>query len=129
MKRIGIDFGTEQKINKLMPSMTSEIREARQLLESMAQLKLDMGLIDRAPQEVNVNVDGAVEAVLTGPEMDEYPESVKEVLKNAESRRRVKGIVDRFVKLGAKPGVLAKALGNGEPAEETDDEMDEAVSQ
>lgn len=99
MHRVGIDFKTETKINKLLPSMTSEIREARQILESIAELKLDLGIHQRAPEEHHVNVEGQVEARLEA-DMDKYPDAVKRVLENPESRRRVQGIVGRFVQLG-----------------------------
>lgn len=98
MHRIGIDFKTETKINKLMPSMTSEIREARQLLESIAELKMDLGVHQRAPEEHNVNVDGQVDARLTA-DLEKYPDAVKKVLEDPESRRRVQGIVGRFLQL------------------------------
>lgn len=101
MHRIGIDFRTETKINKLMPSMTSEIREARQLLESIAELKMDMGVNNRAPTQHQVNVDGQVEATLSADLVDKFPDGVKKVLENPEQRRRVQGLVDRFMSLGA----------------------------
>lgn len=98
MHRIGIDFNTETKINKLMPSMTSEIREARQILESIAELKMDLGVHQRAPEEHSVSVEGEVNARLTA-DLDKYPEGVRAVLENPESRRRVQGIVGRILQL------------------------------
>jgi hypothetical protein len=98
MHRIGIDFNTETKINKLMPSMTSEIREARQILESIAELKMDLGIHQRAPEQHDVSVEGTVEAKLSA-DLDKYPEGVREVLENPESRRRVQGMIGRFLQL------------------------------
>ena len=96
MQRVGIDFKTEQAIGKLMPSMTSEIREARQILESIAELKMELGIHQRAPEQHNVSVEGQVEARLE-TDLEKYPEGVKKVLENPESRRRVQGLVDRFL--------------------------------
>jgi|WetSurMetagenome_2_1015567.scaffolds.fasta_scaffold11994_6 hypothetical protein len=104
--RIDIDYNTEKSIKKLMPSMTGEIREARQLLESMATLKMDMGIITRAQKTgPGVNVSVEVEAKLHEEVSAQFgsPE-VKAVLESPESRRRVMGVVERFMKLpAAKP--------------------------
>lgn len=100
MHRIGVDFSTEKSIKKLLPSMTSEIREARQLLESMANLKMEMGVLSRARKGVDVNVE--VEATLSEEMSAKFADpAVANVLKNPESRRRVMGMVERFMKLPA----------------------------
>jgi hypothetical protein len=102
MHRIGVDFATEKGIGKLMPSMTAEIREARNLLKDMAELKLEMGVLGRAPQGVNVNVGVEVEATLTEDVMARFGDgAVKKVLQDPESRRKVMGVVERFMKLPA----------------------------
>jgi hypothetical protein len=106
MHRIGVDFGNEKKIKKLMPSMTSEIREARQLLESMANLKMELGLSSRASKSVDVNVE--VEAKLTEDVAEFANPAVQQVLEDPESRRKVEGVVHRILKLAAS---------NGEPKE------------
>jgi hypothetical protein len=104
MHRISTDFATEKKIGKLLPSMTSEIKEARQLLESIANLKMEMGLSSRAPHKhehavaVGVEVDGIPDE---GPAGQFASTAVKEVLGNPESRHRVQGVVERFLKLKA----------------------------
>lgn len=98
MHRIGIDFKTETKINKLMPSMTSEIREARQILESIAEIKMDLGIHQRAPMKHEVEVEGQVEATISEDMMAKYPDAVRAVLENPESRRKVHGLVERFLK-------------------------------
>jgi hypothetical protein len=111
MHRIGMDFATEKKIGKALPSMTSEIKEARSLLETLANLKMELGLADRAPtrHEHDVSVGVEVEATL-GEDLSARfgSEAVKEVLANPESRRRVQGVVERFLKL-APPKVESKA--------------------
>jgi len=102
MHRIGVDFATEKGIGKLMPSMTAEIREARNLLKDMAELKMEMGVLGRAPKGVDVSVGVEVEATLSEDMMARFGDgAVKEVLQDPESRRKVMGVVERFLKLPA----------------------------
>jgi hypothetical protein len=105
MHRIGVDFATEKGIGKLMPSMTAEIREARAILKDMADLKLEMGVLGRAPKGVDVNVGVEVEATLAEGVMAQFgDEAVQKVLEDPESRRKVMGVVERFLKLPAPSG-------------------------
>ena len=99
MGRLKIDLKTEKNLRKLLPSMTSEVKETRQILESLAQLKMDLGVHQRVPQEHSVSVEGEVEARLVGGE-EQYSPQVKEVIESPEARRRVQGLVERFLKLG-----------------------------
>lgn len=114
MHRIGTDFKTEKAIGKLLPSMTSEIKEARQLLESLSNLKMEMGLASRAPQkhEHDVSVGVSVEATI-GAELAEHfsSDAVKDVLQDPESRHRVQGVIDRFLKLAPPKGEPAGDAG------------------
>jgi len=114
MHRVSTDFKTEKAIGKLLPSMTSEIKEARQLLESLANLKMELGLASRAPQEHkhDVNVGVSVEATL-GQELSQHfsSEAVKDVLQDPESRHRVQGVIDRFLKLAPPKGEPAGDVG------------------
>jgi len=99
MRRIHIDTENEKKINKLMPSMTGEIREARQILESVANIKMELGISQRAPTvdvSVGVEVGARMEADFSG---NFGSDAVKNVLEDAEARRRVMGVVERFLKL------------------------------
>lgn len=104
MHRVGVDFATEKGIKKLLPSMTAEIREARAILKDMAELKLEMGVLGRAPKGVDVNVGVDIEATLSEETIAKFGDgAVGEVLKDPESRRRVLGVVERFMKLPAPP--------------------------
>lgn len=100
MHRISTDFKTEKTIGKLLPSMTSEIKEARQLLESLSNLKMELGLASRAPQkhEHDMRVGVSVEAA-DGLAEHFNSDAVKEVLTDPESRHRVSNVIDRFLKL------------------------------
>lgn len=103
MNRVSIDFATEKGIKKLMPSMTGEVREARQILESIAELELELGVLKRTPKEASVHVSGEVEATVSGEVLAQFgDEAVQKVLENPEARRRVMGTVERFMKLPAK---------------------------
>jgi hypothetical protein len=112
LERVKVDLETEKKIKKLLPTMTSEIKEARQILESVANLKMDLGLQDRAPQkhEVNVEVDETLEQDLS---QHFGNPTVKKVLDNPESRYRVMGTVERFLRLTGDKAV-AEGQGEGE---------------
>lgn len=102
MHRVGVDFATEKGIGKLMPSMTAEIREARNLLKDMAELKMDMGVLGRAPKGVDVSVGVELEATIPEDVMAKFGDgAVSKVLQDPESRRKVMGVVERFLKLPA----------------------------
>lgn len=124
MHRINIDFRTEGKIGKLMPSMTSEIREARQLLETIGQLKMELGIHQRAATKHEVTVDGQVDARIV-EDTTEYGAAVQKVMDNAESRRRVQGLVDRFVKMSDKGlAALPPRAAPADDIEETEDDSE-----
>jgi hypothetical protein len=101
MERISVDFETEKKIHKLMPTMTQEVRVARELLGAIADLKMDLGI--NARQLGQVNVDAKIEAEITA----RYgKDSIGKVLSDAESRRKVLNIAERLLAL---PGRTEKA--------------------
>ena len=98
MDRVSMEVATEKKINKLLPSMNSEIKEARQILESIATLKMEMGIKTRAPVQHNVDVE--VHERLGADLTQKFGSAAAaKVLESAESRRKVSGIVERFLKL------------------------------
>lgn len=109
MHRITTDFTTEKNIGKLLPSMTSEMKEARQLLESLANLKMELGLMDRVAQKHAHEVSVEVEATMTATTDDLADQfgspAVKKVLSDPESRRKVQGVVERFLRLSAAESV------------------------
>lgn len=100
MDRIKIDYEKEQQISKLFPSMTSEIKEARALLESMIAAKQAVGVYSQTPQEHNLNVEVGVEIEgRLAEDLNTASQNVKAVMENPESRRKVTGVVDRFLRL------------------------------
>lgn len=103
MKRIGIDFSTEKKINKLMPSMTNEIKEARNILSALAQLKMDLGLDERHIGRLDI------EAGLSEELLAKYGKpGVSKVLRNPESRQKLLSLVEKFSQVQIERAKLAE---------------------
>lgn len=109
MNRVKIDFDKEKLIDKLLPTMTGEIREARQLLESLMGMKVELGVRTKVPQEHNVNITAHVEGQLSEDVARLTSEAVEGVLESPESRRRVTGVVDRFLRISEKSATPAEA--------------------
>jgi len=64
---------------------------------------MEMGVLSRASRGVAVNVE--VEATLTDDVMAKFGDgAVGKVLQDPESRRKVMGVVERFLKLPAPSG-------------------------
>jgi hypothetical protein len=98
MDRVAIDFKTEQNIKKLLPSMTQEIRTAREILASAAQLKMDLGINDRKLGTVSVD------ATLMADVATRYADNpgVVKVLDSSESRRKVLAIAERLLSIAER---------------------------
>jgi len=97
MERLQIDLKNEKNIGKLLPSMTREVKQAREILISLAQLKIDLGLAkpNVAPEETTLTlVEKATE--------DYDSPAVRRVLGNAESRRKLMSLADRFMSYAAE---------------------------
>jgi hypothetical protein len=119
MDRIGIDAATEKKIRKLMPSMTQEIRTAREILANYADLKMDLGLATRHMGKLQV--DGNFVAGVAG----RYgSEAVEKVLADPESRRKVLGAAQRLLQLSADPSQQIIDV-EAEPVDDADAEVEE----
>lgn len=118
MERVEIDFATEKKIGKLFPSMTAEIRAAREILEKRAQLKMDLGLDERhlGRLEVDTNAPPVV--------VERYgAEVVKHAVASPESRRKLLGVVERLTQLQQlRDRVSPGESGGAGPATPPEDE-------
>lgn len=114
MERIGIEYENEKTINKLFPSMTQEIRAAREILTSIAQLKMDLGLNERQLGKIDVeaHITAHVEDRLGDPK-------VAKVLANPEKRRKLLGLASKLARVADEPEVIeAKAeVVDSEPSE------------
>lgn len=95
MARVEIDFQTEKNIKKLLPTMSQEVRTAREILSASAQLKMDLGIHDRHLGKVDV------ETTLLSDVAEKYADSpeVEKVLNDDESRRRVLGLAERLLSI------------------------------
>jgi hypothetical protein len=105
MKRVEIDVGNEEKINKLFPTTGREIFVAMKLLKQSADLKMDLGLLKRQLGEVSVVGENAAE--ISSRYNDE---TVGQVLTDPDSRRKVFGMVTTLLRLGGKADIDAAEL-------------------
>lgn len=98
MQRIEIDRKNEKNIGKLLHTMTPEIKAAKDILSTIAQLKMDLGLSKRhlGQLDVDARVMADVQTRYAGKP------SVTQVLNNAESRRKLLGLVDQVLALESK---------------------------
>ncbi len=93
MERISIDFQTEKNIKKLLPTMSQEMRTAREILATSSQLKMDLGVHQRNLGKIDV------ETTVMADVAARYAESpaVATVLKDGDSRRKVLGLAERLM--------------------------------
>ena len=95
-RRLKIDGGTEKKIGKLLPTMTQEVRTMRECLQTLADVKMDLGLSKRHLGELNVD------ATLLAEVVGRYGSpAVAKVLQDPQSRQKVMGVAERFLALAA----------------------------
>ena len=97
MGRIEIDSKNEKNIRKLLPTMPTEMKVATEILKTIAQLKMDLGLTTRhlGKVEVDARVLSEVQERYTNP-------TLMQVLSNPESRQRLLSIADQFRSLTAR---------------------------
>ena len=132
LERIDIDLKTEKTIGKLLPSMTQEMRAAREILSDIAQLKMDLGLNQRNLGKVEV------EATVVADVAQRYDVKVVKAMESPDSRRKLLGIAERFLALADGRGgsleaeaetVDAEVMSMGDDDEDemdADNEMDES---
>jgi hypothetical protein len=107
-RRLRIDGETETKINKLLPTMTQEVRAHVEVLRTLASVKMDLGLNKRHLGSLEVD------ATLVADVVGRYgTANVAKVLQSAESRQKVMGVAERFLALAQRE------LSDAEDAEVT----------
>jgi len=89
MKRVEIDFQIEQNVRKLLPGTHREVKGAREILATYAEVQMDFGLVKR-------NLGTAEVAV------HQQPAPVAEIISNPKSRQRVLGMAQKMLALGVK---------------------------
>lgn len=102
LKRIDIDLATEERIGKLLPTMTQEMRAAREILSDIAQLKMDLGLNQRFLGKMEV------EAQVVSDVTAKYDPKVAAAIADPNSRRKLLGIAERFLALADGRGGSVK---------------------
>jgi hypothetical protein len=95
-ERIEIEMGNERKINKLLPQTGREIFYAMKILKQSADLKMDLGIAKRQLGEVSVTGHASVQIG------ERYNDGVGGVMANADSRRKVLGMVQTLAALSEK---------------------------
>lgn len=104
-KRLDIDGKVEENIGKLLPTMTQEVRATAEILNRIAQLKMDMGVHERRLGTVDV------EAGLIADVEQKYDGTdVGHVLKDPKKRRRLLNIAEHALSL-SKRGVAVEDEG------------------
>jgi hypothetical protein len=98
MDRIAIGQKNEKNIGMLMPTMTQEVRVASELLTRISDLEMDLGLVTRVGDEVNVNVSvsGQVDVGKYGKK------SVADVMNDPERRRKVLNVAQTMLALAGR---------------------------
>ena len=99
LKRIKVDFQTEQAIGKLFPTMTQEMRVAGEFLKGIAQLQMDLGIHTRHLGTIDVDVEarmlGQIDARYEGTE-------IGKVLADPKKRRRLMNIAEHALSLASR---------------------------
>jgi hypothetical protein len=104
MERIKIDVDNEKKINKLFQTTGREIFYAMKILKQTSDLKMDLGLAKRQLGEVSVSGQAAIQIG------DRYTDGVGRVMADPDSRRKVLGMVETLMSLGAKANLDATEI-------------------
>jgi hypothetical protein len=97
MRRITIDAETEKKINKLLPTTGQEVRIAREILSTYADLKMDLGLSKRHLGQMDIDARVAADVAVRYTNKAE----VQQVLNDPQSRKKVLNLVERLVSKSA----------------------------
>jgi hypothetical protein len=103
LKRISIDGSTESKINKLFGSQSKEIKLAYDMLQQMMQKKMELGILSKAPEKVDVT------GTMTGGILNVTPNEVDEGDKQ---------------KLGLAAGKILQALAQKKGIEQDEEETE-----
>lgn len=65
LKRISMDAETEERINKLFSTTSNEIRLAVDILNRMVETKMELGIMDKAPERLDVSGSFGVVPLVT----------------------------------------------------------------
>jgi len=115
-ERIEIEFSIEKKIKKLMPLMNPEMRLAKDILNTIAQVKMDQGIQERHLGTVDLDTSKIkqVAGAYGKPE-------VGLVLSDPKSRRRLSQVLTKLARVQRE----RDQIGAAETEDGTSDEPDE----
>lgn len=120
-KRMDMDHAIEERMKKSLSTMTNEVRVAKELLTAIADLKMDLGLNTRHLGQMDAELEIKDAGDVFGKE------SVREVMKDPEKRRKVLNIAERLLALPARTQKARDAAPPGEALgvhEMSDDELE-----
>jgi len=117
MRRIDIDVQNEKNIKKLLPTTGQEVRIAREILSTYADLKMDLGLSKRHLGHMDVDARVMADVALRYNKTE-----VQTVLSDPQSRKKVLSLVERLMSKSAgalvqEPVAQAVMDVEGEPVE------------
>ena len=92
IERVRMGFEKEKTVGVLMPMMANEIKQAKDILNASAQLKMDLGIDDRHLGKIDVETKIREDL----GEVFER-ESVQNVLSNPESRQKVLEVAKKLL--------------------------------
>lgn len=110
MNRIKIDVDNETKINKLFQTTGREIFYAMKILKQSSDLKMDLGIAKRQLGEVAVTATSGIQI------SDRYNDGIGKVMTDPDSRRKVLGMVETLMSLGARASLDASEIINSAAA-------------
>ncbi len=112
LDRIGRGMAEEKANNKISSAMSTEFRIAKEILESSAGLKMDLGLSKR-----HIGTVQAEARLVEDVEQRYGSQAVARVLADPQARQRLATVAQRFVLAGANASVLSSVLANTLPAQ------------
>lgn len=122
MRRIEIDVQNEKNIKKLLPTTGQEVRIAKEILSTYADLKMDLGLSKRHLGQMDVDARVMADVALRYNKTE-----VRAVMEDAQSRKKVLSLVERLMSKSA--GTLVEAVKSSSTIDVAGDPVEAAVSE
>ena len=97
MERLSIDFDKEKKIGKLFRTTVFEVKAALEILRSIAQIKMDLGIVERRIGKVDIGVTTHV----TADVRQRFPDNpiIANVLADPQKGMRILQVINRVIDL------------------------------
>ena len=108
-QRMDIDGKVEKSIGKLLPTMTQEVRATAEILNRIAQIKMDLGVNERHLGTVDVEAN-----LIAGVDQKYAGTDVSTVLSDPKKRRRLLSIAEHAMAI-SKKNVYVEAEEEDEP--------------